>query len=152
MGTVYKEEKIVTLNHLTTLDLAYDYQQMEYTRNVTPWMVAAVIYAEDLPCLENWVLDPHIEWDIFFIMLETRNTTTSPTIKPNVRPIKSIKFASTISKVPFQLLRLIPQVLAGKRVARPSNFELSWRGNLDVMVDMDVYASLLLIAHSSHRL
>lgn len=133
--SVHGEKRFTTMKHLTTLNLTYDHQEMEYASTVTPWMVAAVEYARSLPCLENWVLDAHIEWDIFFIMLEARNSTKSPLIKSNVRPIKSVKFTST---APFKHLCLVLDILAGWRVERPSNLELSWRGNLDGLLDTNV--------------
>lgn len=74
-------------------------------------------------------------------MLGARNT---------VRPIKSVEFTST---VPFHFLSLIPDILAGTNVMRPSNIELSWRGNLDGLMDMNIpgckfcYLSLLHCAH-----
>jgi hypothetical protein len=72
----------------------------------------------DLPCLEEIKLNDFPEWDILIIMLERRNLLSGPDITPIKR--LSLPFTS-----PPHISRLLPGLLAGKWVQRPSNLALS---------------------------
>ncbi|CAG7853208.1 SubName: Full=Uncharacterized protein {ECO:0000313/EMBL:CCA75906.1} [Serendipita indica DSM 11827] len=73
-----EEQKFTPLKYLTTLYLLYDckWVECEYASTVIPRMVAMVLHADEVPCLENLKLDTHIDWDAFFIALEARNSTS----------------------------------------------------------------------------
>ncbi|PVF90859.1 hypothetical protein CPB86DRAFT_522356 [Serendipita vermifera] len=74
------------------------------------------------PYLEEIHMDECPEWDILMIMLERRNILAVPIIKP-------IRRLSLPSTCPSSVSQLLPGLLAGKWVQRPSNFELSQAGN-----------------------
>ncbi|PVG03994.1 hypothetical protein CPB86DRAFT_694425 [Serendipita vermifera] len=74
------------------------------------------------PCLEEIHMDECPDWDILMIMLERRNILASHDIQPITR-------LSLPTTCPPSISQLLPGLLAGKWVQRPSNFELSHAAN-----------------------
>ncbi|PVG03993.1 hypothetical protein CPB86DRAFT_312750 [Serendipita vermifera] len=67
-------------------------------------------------------MDECPDWDILIIMLERRNILASR----DIQPIKKLSLPTTC---PPNISQLLPGLLAGKWVQRPSNFELSHAAN-----------------------
>lgn len=89
------------------------------------------LYPHQFPVLTDLNLVPRIEWDILFCCLEARNTQK---VESNVR-IEAITFNG---EIPFGFPELISRLLRGEEVRRPSNLNLSWIGNLDLLQDSNL--------------
>ena len=83
---------------------------------------------EDLPSLTAFHLSSCPEWDTLFIMLEKRLLLQTS----GVKPIETIGFSRMI---PPGIKSALAQLLAGYIVPRPSNYDLSMHGNLDIFLD-----------------
>ncbi|PVG03978.1 hypothetical protein CPB86DRAFT_691145, partial [Serendipita vermifera] len=93
-----------------------------FDTNITLFIKEIAEAVDRYPCLEEIHMDECPEWDILMIMLERRNILASRDIKP----IKKLSLPITC---PSSISQLLPGLLAGKWVLRPSNFELSQAGN-----------------------
>jgi hypothetical protein len=80
-----------------------------------------------LPALEHLQLYQLPEWDIFFIMLERRNITGKPTIP--------LRMLSLPPFYPKELFGPIHSLLQRKFPKRPSNYDLSLHGNMELLCD-----------------
>ncbi|CAG7850945.1 SubName: Full=Uncharacterized protein {ECO:0000313/EMBL:CCA74751.1} [Serendipita indica DSM 11827] len=89
------------------------------------------LYPHQFPVLTDLNLVPRIEWDILFCCLEARNAQK---VESNVR-IEAITFNG---EIPFGFPELISRLLRGEEVRRPSNLNLSWIGNLDLLQDSNL--------------
>ncbi|PVG03992.1 hypothetical protein CPB86DRAFT_779099, partial [Serendipita vermifera] len=96
--------------------------------NITLFIKDIAEEVDRYPCLEEIHMDECPEFDILMIMLERRNILANPGIKP-------IKRLSLPSTCPFAVSQLLPGLLAGKWVQRPSNFKLSQAGNARSILD-----------------
>ncbi|PVF94331.1 hypothetical protein CPB86DRAFT_49309 [Serendipita vermifera] len=105
--------------------------------SVTSFFRDVASQPESYPSLEKIILPELPEWDTLVIMLERRNLLTGPC----VNQISDIQFPFPI---PAQLSCLVHDLLAGKWPTRPSHFELSLAGNVDIIMDL----SLLLYVPS----
>ncbi|KAG8821361.1 CCA tRNA nucleotidyltransferase, mitochondrial [Serendipita sp. 399] len=93
------------------------------------------LYSEYMPVLEEIHFSHPPEWDMLCILLERYNfRTTAAEGGANTR-ISCISFGGD---VPYSLLEPIKSLCAGKFVERPSNLELSWVGNVDIIRDRDL--------------
>ena len=88
-------------------------------------------HPSELPLLDTLELSSCPEWDILFIMLEKRLLVQPNTIKP----IERIVFHRVI---PSTLKRALALLLTGHIVSRPSNYELSMQGNLNMLLDANM--------------
>ncbi|PVF97490.1 hypothetical protein CPB86DRAFT_785793, partial [Serendipita vermifera] len=84
-----------------------------------------------LPALDHLQLFQLPEWDIFFIMLER-----------HVTPLKAISLASSYPK---ELFGPIHSLLQGKFPSRPSNYDLSLSGNMELLCDNSITGCFLCI-------
>jgi hypothetical protein len=83
------------------------------------------------PYLE-FISSSHIpEWDILFIMLERRNIVPSS----NVSPICKLELPNRIPKDVFDALHCL---LECKLPQRPSNFDLSLSGSIEIILDLSL--------------
>jgi len=91
---------------------------------------------DDLPVLSELHVWSIVEWDIFLIMLERRLVARSR----DVSPLQKIILHTGI---PRYLRSIIIMNLQGYLVDRPSNYELSWQANLDILLDPSMYVNNL---------
>jgi hypothetical protein len=84
-----------------------------------------------LPVLESLCLGQLPEWDILFIMLERRNVTKT-------QGISKLKKITLPSHYPKELLGPIYDLIIGKFATRPSNWDLSFAGNVELLEDITV--------------
>jgi hypothetical protein len=84
-----------------------------------------------LPVLESLSLGHLPEWDIFFIMLERRNIT-------KIQGLSRLKKITLPSHYPKELLGPIHDLIRGRFATRPSNWDLSLAGNLELLEDITV--------------
>ncbi|PVG03982.1 hypothetical protein CPB86DRAFT_869331 [Serendipita vermifera] len=108
----------ISLSSLRRVSLKALLYHRKIDTKITLFIKEIAEVADRYPCLEEIQMDECPEWDILIIMLERRNILAS-------RGIKSIKSLSLPSTCPSSISRLLPGLLAGKWVQRPSNFELS---------------------------
>ncbi|PVG03983.1 hypothetical protein CPB86DRAFT_869332 [Serendipita vermifera] len=99
------------------------FKALSYSK-VTSFIKEIAEAVDHYPCLEEIHMDECPEWDILMIMLERRNILAVP----RVRPISRLSLPSTC---PSSVSQLLPELLAGKWIQRPSNFELSQAGNAE---------------------
>jgi hypothetical protein len=83
------------------------------------------------PVLESLRLGQLPEWDIFFIMLERRNVTKT-------RGISKLKKITLPSHYPKELFQPIHDLIRGRFGTRPSNWNLSFAGNMELLEDITV--------------
>jgi hypothetical protein len=81
-----------------------------------------------LPALENLGLVQLPEWDIFFIMLERRNI-------PKMKGIAKLRKITIPSHYPKELSGPMRDLIRGRFATRPSNWDLSLAGQLDLLED-----------------
>jgi hypothetical protein len=84
-----------------------------------------------LPVLESLCLGQLPEWDIFFIMLERRNITKA-------QGLSRLKKITLPRHYPKELFRPIHDLIRGRFATRPSNWNLSFAGNLELLEDITV--------------
>jgi hypothetical protein len=84
-----------------------------------------------LPVLESLSLAQLPEWDIFFIMLERRNVTKN-------QGISRLKKITLPSHYPKELFGPIHELIRGRFATRPSNWDLSFAGNMELLEDITV--------------
>ncbi|KAG8773807.1 hypothetical protein FRC15_001753 [Serendipita sp. 397] len=89
------------------------------------------ICPDHMPNLQEIHLADPPEWDILCILLERYNFRT----EVGSTRISCVHLGGD---VPFFLLDTIRDLCAGKFVDRPSNFELSWIGNMDIILDRNL--------------
>ncbi|CAG7850971.1 SubName: Full=Uncharacterized protein {ECO:0000313/EMBL:CCA75605.1} [Serendipita indica DSM 11827] len=89
------------------------------------------VYPDMFPVLQELTLRPYIEWDMFFIMLELRNSYRKTA---SFSCLESITFTSPI---PAGFAQLTSKLLRGEEVHYPSKFELSWIGSMDIIQNLD---------------
>ena len=89
------------------------------------------MHPSELPSLDTLELGSCPEWDILFIMLEKRLLGQTTGIKP----VETILFSRMI---PTRTKRALALLLAGHIASRPSNYQLSMQGNLDIFLDVDM--------------
>ncbi|PVG00645.1 hypothetical protein CPB86DRAFT_686859, partial [Serendipita vermifera] len=81
------------------------------------------------PVLESLSLTQCPEWDVYFIMLETR-------LLGSTSDVPGFKVLHLPSYIPPDLLSITCGVLQGKLPVRPSNFDLSLIGNTEISLDV----------------
>ncbi|PVF97488.1 hypothetical protein CPB86DRAFT_826432 [Serendipita vermifera] len=84
-----------------------------------------------LPALEELGLYQLPEWDIFFIMLERRNVT-------KVQGVTKLRKISLPKYYPKGLFGPVFDLISGKFPTRPSNWDLSFQGNMEPLEDITV--------------
>lgn len=97
-------------------------------RNTLEFIQQLALCPNVLPALESLDLSQVPDWDIFFIMLERRNIFADLTISR----IRRVKLPW---RCPPSLRLPIKELLGGRLVKRPSNYELSIQGNLERILD-----------------
>ncbi|CCA76804.1 hypothetical protein PIIN_10790, partial [Serendipita indica DSM 11827] len=98
---------------------------------VTTMILYLAMHPSELPLLETLDLHASPEWDILFIMLEKRLLTQTYGIKP----IENLIFDRAIST---RIKHSLASLLAGHILPRPSNYELSMQGNLELFLDTNI--------------
>jgi len=98
---------------------------------VTALCQQLVIHGDRCPRLERLEFSDCPEWDIFMIMLERRNCNKDPGVTP-------IKYIILPARIPRIIREAVRERIQGRRSPRPSNYELSLQGNLDVICDSDL--------------
>ncbi|CCA72502.1 hypothetical protein PIIN_06439 [Serendipita indica DSM 11827] len=98
---------------------------------VTTTIPYLAMHPSELPVLETLDLHACPEWDILFIMLEKRLLTQTYGIKP----IENLIFDRAIST---RIKHSLASLLAGHIFPRPSNYELSMQGNLELFLDTNM--------------
>ncbi|KAG8830348.1 hypothetical protein FRC17_004983 [Serendipita sp. 399] len=88
-------------------------------------------YPDQMPVLESLTTTSTPEWDILFILLELYN------FRPEIGSTR-ISTLSTGGYIPSFLLAPLTSLCNGKFVDRPSNLELCWIGNLDIICDFTI--------------
>jgi hypothetical protein len=83
-----------------------------------------------LPALEHLQVYQLPEWDIFFIMLDRRNITGKPTTP--------LRMVSLPHFYPKELFGPIHSLLQRKFPRRPSNYDLSLQGSMELLCDNTV--------------
>ncbi|KAG8844693.1 hypothetical protein FRB91_002388 [Serendipita sp. 411] len=106
--------------HLTDISsITWDYST-QFCRDLA-------LYPDAMPHLWSLSLSRSPEWDILFILLERYNFRTS---------IDSERISClSIGDAPLDILEPLQSLCAGKFTERPSNYELSWVGNTDIIFD-----------------
>ncbi|KAG8863955.1 hypothetical protein FRC20_010413 [Serendipita sp. 405] len=102
------------------------------------------LYPDAIPRLQALSLYRSPEWDILFILLERYNFRMTA----NNERISRL----TIGNAPLSLLKPLQDLCAGKFTERPSDYELSWIGNIDIIRDQSLPGclrchKLLLFCH-----
>ncbi|PVG03979.1 hypothetical protein CPB86DRAFT_748504 [Serendipita vermifera] len=120
VGTSFSSLRKITLKSLPYFT--------KFDTNITLFIKEIAEVVDRYPCLEEIYMDECPEWDILVIMLERRNILAVPIIKP-------IRRLSLPSTCPSSVSQLLPGLLAGKWVQRPSNFELSQAGNANSILN-----------------
>lgn len=88
-----------------------------------------ILHPTNFPSLEYICMDTCPQWDIFFILLERRNIYTTS-------GISRLRHIGLPSISPTRLHQPITELLGGRLPERPSNYDLSVIGNLDIIMDM----------------
>jgi hypothetical protein len=96
--------------------------------NMTRFCSILALDPSKCPALENLTLRQCPEWDIYFIMLENRNLRGS-------HGAKSFKMLGLPACSPPHLHRHLCDIIKGKVPRRPSNFELSFLGSMEMVLD-----------------
>ncbi|KAG8860407.1 hypothetical protein FRB91_003441 [Serendipita sp. 411] len=89
------------------------------------------ICPDHMPQLQDIHFSSLPDWDILCILLERYNFRT----EVGSTRISDISFRGDM---PFFLLDIIKNLCVGKFVDRPSNFELSWVSNVDIICDQSL--------------
>ncbi|CAG8649253.1 5142_t:CDS:2, partial [Acaulospora colombiana] len=138
-GTSFSSLRSITLKALR--------YRKRFDINMTLFVKEIAEAVDNYPCLEEIHMDECPEWDILMIMLERRNILAGPGIKP----IKRLILPSTC---PYSISQLLPGLLAGKWVTRPSNFELSQAGNANYVLNSEIpgcFACLRMLRNCDTR-
>ncbi|CCA76915.1 hypothetical protein PIIN_10898 [Serendipita indica DSM 11827] len=98
---------------------------------VSTMILYLAMHPSELPLLDTLGLYACPEWDILFIMLEKRLLTQTYGIKPLENLIFDRAILATIKNS-------LASLLAGHILPRPSNYELSMQGNLDIFLDTNM--------------
>ncbi|CCA72501.1 hypothetical protein PIIN_06438 [Serendipita indica DSM 11827] len=98
---------------------------------VATMILYLAMHPSELPLLDTLGLHACPEWDILFIMLEKRLFAQTYGIKP----IENLIFARAI---PMRIKHSLASLLAGHIFPRPSNYELSIQGNLELFLDTNM--------------
>jgi hypothetical protein len=89
------------------------------------------IHGDRCPRLERLEFSECPEWDILIIMLERRNCNKDPVVTP-------IKYIILPPLIPRIIREAVRERIQGRRSPRPSNYELSLQGNIDIICDSDL--------------
>ncbi|CCA76421.1 hypothetical protein PIIN_10414 [Serendipita indica DSM 11827] len=91
-------------------------------------------HPDAFPLLKKLKLKPYIEWDIFFIMLESRNSLRKTATSSR---LKSVVFTS---RIPAEFAELTSRLLRGTKdeVDSLSKYEFSWMGSMEIIQDMSL--------------
>jgi hypothetical protein len=89
------------------------------------------IHGDRCPSLERLEFSECPEWDIFMIMLERRNCKPDSAVIP-------IQYIVLPARVPRIIRSAVRERIQGRRSPRPSNYELSLQGNIDILCDSDL--------------
>ncbi|CAG8614666.1 13210_t:CDS:2 [Acaulospora colombiana] len=104
---------------------------LSITEHFTRFCKDLALSPHNHPYLES-ISSSHIpEWDILFIMLERRNLYSPP----GVHPICKLELPNRIPKGVFDSLH---SVLECKTPQRPTNFELSLNGSIEIILDLSL--------------
>ncbi|PVG03870.1 hypothetical protein CPB86DRAFT_748379 [Serendipita vermifera] len=106
--------------------------------NVTKFCTLLALDPSKCPALESLNFSRLPELDIFFIMLENRNLRNTHGSKP----LKNLGVPDCSSQ---HILRHVRDILRGKIPIRPSNFELSFLGSMDMILDPTIPDCLMCI-------
>jgi hypothetical protein len=99
---------------------------------VTALCQQLAIHGDRCPRLERLEFSECPEWDILMIMLERRNCNKDPVVTP-------IKYIILPARIPRIIREAVRNRIQGRQSPRPSNYELSLQGNLDVIYDSDLW-------------
>lgn len=116
----------ISLPNLVTLTLSGPYSN--HSKPVTDFCKQLAVLSENYPSFRHLKAEACPEWDILFIMLERRNLIR----RKEVARITSIELPVIC---PPGIRRLLTELIRGETVTRPSNFALSFAGNLDAFWD-----------------
>ncbi|PVG04121.1 hypothetical protein CPB86DRAFT_810009 [Serendipita vermifera] len=100
--------------------------------SLTKFCLNLALYPDFCPTLEELSMKRCPEWDIFFIMLERR-------LRWSINGSRALKAVALPSYTPRSLLRFISEIVQGKLPDRPSNFELSLFGKVELLLDREMY-------------
>jgi hypothetical protein len=118
--------------HLRALSLrisSYAYGSYDFMNDsITRFCRTFAMNTTRLPVLESLSLNQLPEWDIFFIMLERRNITKA-------QGISKLKKITLPDFYPKEIFGPIQDLIRGKFATRPSNRDLSFAGNLELIED-----------------
>jgi hypothetical protein len=98
---------------------------------VTALCQQLAIYGDRCPRLERLEFSECPEWDVLMIMLERRNCRRDPAVTP-------IKYIVLPARIPRIIRSVVRERIQGRRSPRPSNYELSLQGNIDIICDSDL--------------
>jgi len=101
------------------------------TATITALCQQLAIHGDRCPRLERLEFSECPEWDILMIMLERRNCTPDPAVTP-------IKYIILPALIPRIIREAVRERIQGRRSPRPSNYELSLQGNIDIICDSDL--------------
>jgi hypothetical protein len=125
-------KKSTGFEHLRALSLrisSYAYGSYDFLNDsITRFCLTFAMNTSQLPVLESLSLNQLPEWDIFFIMLERRNVTKA-------QGISKLKNITLPHFYPKELFGPIQDLIRGKFATRPSNRDLSFAGNLELIED-----------------
>ncbi|PVF97491.1 hypothetical protein CPB86DRAFT_874109 [Serendipita vermifera] len=117
---------------LRNLSLRVSFSNMEGTEGIiTRFCRNFAMNPTWFPALEHLRLFQLPEWDIFFIMLERRNIT----VRSEVTPLKIVTLPDFYPK---ELFEPIQSLIQGKFPTRPSNYNLSLSGNIEIICNSEV--------------
>jgi hypothetical protein len=95
---------------------------------ITQFCQQLALSVHNCPALQHIGFQICPEWDILIEMLERRNFIQDQGIARIIR-------IDLPAYCPRQIRRLIIELVQGRRVVRPSNYELSLAANIDVLCD-----------------
>ena len=98
---------------------------------VTALCQQLAIYGDRCPRLERLEFSECPEWDILMIMLERRNCNKDPVVTP-------IKYIILPARIPRIIREAVRNRIQGRQSPRPSNYELSLQGNLDIICNSNL--------------
>jgi hypothetical protein len=135
----------ISVHHISEISTGFEYLRnlvLQITENIyapqsptndpiTRFCRNLAMNPSRIPVLESLSLGQLPEWDIFFIMLERRNVTKT-------QGISKLKKIILPSHYPKELFGPIYDLIRGKFATRPSNWDLSFAGNMELWEDITV--------------
>ncbi|PVG04120.1 hypothetical protein CPB86DRAFT_689696, partial [Serendipita vermifera] len=99
--------------------------------SLTKFCLNLALHPDFCPSLEELSMSGCPEWDVFFIMLERR-------LMCSINGSKAFKAITLPNLIPQSIMHYMCEILQGKLPDRPSNFDLSLFGKVELLLDREM--------------